>query len=38
MKFQNCNLIFVTDTQTEGRMDKPKAICPLQLVKKSWGH
>ena len=34
MKFQNCNLIIVTDAQTEGRMDKPKEICPSNLLKK----
>ena len=33
MKFQNCNLFFVTDAQTEGRTDKPKTICPFNFFK-----
>ena len=37
IKFQNCNLIFVTDAQTDGqtdgRMDKPKAICLFDFSK-----
>ena len=34
MKFQNCILInFVTDARTDGRTDKPKAICPFNFSK-----
>ena len=37
MKFQNCNLIFVTDAQTDGRadvrMNKPKALCLFDFSK-----
>ena len=38
MKFQNCNLIFVTDANTHGRMiGQSKSNMPLQLFQ-SWGH
>ena len=41
MKFQNCNLFFVTDTQMVGRTDEQRAgwtsPMPLQLFQ-SWGH
>ena len=38
MKFKNPSLIFVrTDGQTDGRMDKPKAICTFNLFQ-SWEH
>ena len=36
MKFQNCVLIIFnrgTDGRTEGRTDKPKAICPFNFSK-----
>ena len=33
MKFQNCSLIFVRGAHTDGRTDKPKAICPLNFFK-----
>ena len=33
MKFQNCNLTFVTNAQTEGLTDKPIAICHSNLLK-----
>ena len=32
MKFQNCNLFFVTDTQAHARTGKPKALCTFSLV------
>ena len=39
MKFQNCNLIFVTDAQKDERTDgQAQSNMTLQLVKKSWGH
>ena len=38
MKFQNCDLIFVTDAQTKGRTDgQAQRNMPLQLFQ-SWGH
>ena len=38
MKFQNCNLIFVTDIQTDGRNGgRAQSNMPLQLFQ-SWGH
>ena len=33
MKFQNRDLIFVTEAQTDRRKDKPKAICPFNFFK-----
>ena len=36
MKFQNPSLNSVTDGRTNGRTDKPKAIC--SPLFQSWGH